>query len=715
MKRYKKKELLEIIKMMEQINDFIGRNVEIIELDQLMKMLENCQQTAIDIGHLLEEEGTVAQGAVKILETYCENIYEISLVFANSAKIGRLVKKIQSKLTNIANAIQYDIPNDKKEIVFLPYKASMWDSLESVWRAADADENCNVHVIPIPYFDKNVDGTFGELHYEGKEYPADVPITSWEEYIIEEQHPDIIYIHNPYDGGNTVTSVHPAFYAKKLKKYTEALVYIPYFVGIDDVQEHFCVLPGTLHADRVIVQSEKVRDTYIRQFHKFEEENNCKGYFGDAEEKFLALGSPKFDKVMQTGRWEVQIPVEWEKSLYKEDGSRKKVVLYNTTIDAILYHPLFLEKMKKVFEQFEKEEEIVLLWRPHPLYKATLKAMKPEIFPLFKEIEKKFKELEQGIYDESADLYRAIAISDAYYGDWSSLVELYKRTGKAIMIQNLQKEETITPKKKLIFECITEYQNVFFAPSMEYNGLFCIQKNGASEFISIIPQEPLDKKHLYADIKTYKNYLILVPRTAEKICIYDIEKKVFIYRKLEVPITDEKFSSSYLKGDDIYFLSDKLPYVVKMELLTWDIEYISLNGNGEFVNLKRDFVQKKIIEEIRKENHTIMFIDVIQEKYFFYRCKNSEVIWDKQGEYVILDANRTSIEIMEFEIINYFEMQRIIISKRINQEGVIKEREPSDIKILCSIASRYESGANGADGGLSGEKIHQSIKGIIRE
>ena len=51
----------------------------------------------------------------------------------------------------------------KKEMVFLPYKASMWDSLESIWRAAYEDrEHCNAYVIPIPYADRNPDGSVKE-------------------------------------------------------------------------------------------------------------------------------------------------------------------------------------------------------------------------------------------------------------------------------------------------------------------------------------------------------------------------------------------------------------------------------------------------------------------------------------------------------------------------------------------------------------------------
>lgn len=57
------------------------------------------------------------------------------------------------------------------EVVFLPYKASMWDSLESVWRKYDADPEWRAKVVPIPYYDKNADGSFGEYHYEGNEYP----------------------------------------------------------------------------------------------------------------------------------------------------------------------------------------------------------------------------------------------------------------------------------------------------------------------------------------------------------------------------------------------------------------------------------------------------------------------------------------------------------------------------------------------------------------
>ena len=163
------------------------------------------------------------------------------------------------------------------EAIFLPYKASMWDSLESVWKAADADPECDAYVIPIPYYDKNPDGTLGAVHYEGDMYPDYVPITDYKTYDIEKRKPDVIFIHNPYDECNYVTSVEPRYYSKKLANYTNCLVYIPYFV-IDenrklDQIEHYVLTSAVINADVVVVQSDKVKEKYIEILNKFYREN----------------------------------------------------------------------------------------------------------------------------------------------------------------------------------------------------------------------------------------------------------------------------------------------------------------------------------------------------------------------------------------------------------------------------------------------------------
>jgi hypothetical protein len=440
MRRYIKNELLEMVQALMNAHESTKKNIEQAEVSYLIEMLTNCQQSAIYIGEKIEESEGEGTRSVTLLERYCEEVYQLSLVMQDINQAKKAMKHIHKLLHEISESIKYHIMEDKKEVVFLPYSASMWDSLESVWMAAREDPNCNTHVIPIPYFEKSSDGTLGQMHYEGAEYPEYVPITSWEEYRIADMRPDIIYIHNPYDSHNKVTSVHPDFYSKELRKHTDMLVYIPYFVNSYNVPEHFCVLPGTMYANRVIVQSEQEKEIYIRELRLFEKENNCVGLFGNLEEKFLALGSPKFDKVTRASKEHFRIPEEWSKYIEHSDGRRKKVILYNTTIQAFLNNnEAYLVKLQDVLNLFyEKQDDFVLLWRPHPLMETTIASMRPELLERYLQILNEYKEKAYGIYDDTSDLHRAIAFSDAYYGDGSSLVALYKLTGKPCMIQKVE-------------------------------------------------------------------------------------------------------------------------------------------------------------------------------------------------------------------------------------------------------------------------------------
>ena len=71
----------------------------------------------------------------------------------------------------------------------------------------------------------------------------------------------LFYIHNPYDDWNLVTCVHPRYFSANLKKYTDKLVYIPYFV-LDEIEpddqasidgmKHFIWTPGVINTDKVI-------------------------------------------------------------------------------------------------------------------------------------------------------------------------------------------------------------------------------------------------------------------------------------------------------------------------------------------------------------------------------------------------------------------------------------------------------------------------------
>lgn len=465
MRRYLKKRLKSKLKdlILVQLNLIETLNEEyvaVVKTGQFKEYTEYMEQKfteyqdlVIKIGTQIEEvEGEDTQ-AVAFLTQYCDLIYFANVILQKK-DIPGVLKNLQlmnSCLENTIEKIESELSDEKIEIVILPYKAAMWDSLETVWMAANEDPECNVQVVPIPYYDKNPDGTFKEMHYEGEQYPTYVPIVDWRNINLDQLHPDVIYFHNPYDSYNFVTSVHPDFYSSKLKRETDMLVYIPYFVSDDDVEEHFCRSIGIFHSTRVIVQSEKIRETYkrvyIESIGEKQREAELKGAPLDsqfweslnkqADEKFLSIGSPKFDRVVDSKFVKENIPIIWEQ-LYFKDGERKNLLLYNTTLQAFLdYRESYLLKLENVLSIFEKRDDIVLLWRPHPLLMTTIESMSPELSIRYRQIVKEFKDKGYGIYDDSSDLNRAINISDAYYGDMSSVVTLYKYTKKPILIQNV--------------------------------------------------------------------------------------------------------------------------------------------------------------------------------------------------------------------------------------------------------------------------------------
>lgn len=444
MKKNQKTNLLELAGTLAEAHSQISKQLKNDNADAAVALLQQCQECAITMGETIESSEGEGFVTVGYLEKYCDTVYDIASKASSDSALSpdKSEKLLQKVLNTIVNSINSDIP-ERLEIIFLPYKASMWDSLESVWRKADADSSCDAYVIPIPYFDRNPDGSAKAEHYEGDQFPKDVPIVHYSEYDFAGRHPDKIYIHNPYDGNNFVTSVHPFFYSKNLKSFTDELIYIPYFVlGEPDPDnedslksiEHFVMTPGVLNADKVIVQSEAMRQAYINILVK-EMGSDSKAYW---ENKISGAGSPKFDKVANTKKEDIEIPSEWLRLIRKPDGSSKKIIFYNTSVQALLDNDMeMIDKIRDVLKIFkENKDNVVLLWRPHPLIEATISSMRPHLWAEYEKIVKEYIAENWGIYDDSPDLDRAIVLSDAYYGDPSSVVQLYKKTKKPIMIQN---------------------------------------------------------------------------------------------------------------------------------------------------------------------------------------------------------------------------------------------------------------------------------------
>lgn len=461
MLKYQQKQILELIQTLDEATSEIKRLFAQKDISAVLQLFDDCQECAIQIRNFIESIEGVGTKTASMLEEYCEALYQAGAEAETISK--NFTKRLNKHLILITNSVKNELAPNQIEIVFLPYKASMWDSFESVYLAAKADPNCHAYCIPIPYFNKCPDGSFDKFHYEGDLYPDSVEITDWQAYDIEKRHPDIIFIHNPYDDRNIVTSVHPQYYTDKLKDHTNLLVYIDYglnlwmpkipFVNTLKAQSFF---PLVNNVDLFITYSDEQRQQNQVAFRTFVKNKK-------ELDKFVTLGSPKFDKVLHTSRKEFTLPEEWEKILRTPASAYKKVILYNNSIGAILENcEEFFEQFLKMIEIFKHRDDVVLWWRPHPLAFETIKSMRPEYIGKYEQIMRYYNSESIGIYDDSTDLHRAIAWSDAYYGHESSVVFLYLATGKPFSIIKVKKPLS-KPKYRYLKNCKTDSGNDFTA------------------------------------------------------------------------------------------------------------------------------------------------------------------------------------------------------------------------------------------------------------
>lgn len=568
MKRYKKQEMLQSISMLKKANDAVVKTFHKAQRSDLEEALVQCQETAILLGTYLETLGEEGISLVHILEEYCENIYQMNQSLQDESICRKISKKVQKQLVQVENGIKFHLPV-RREVVFLPYKASMWDSLESVYLAAREDENCDAYIIPIPYYDKNPDGTFKEEHYEADLFPDYVPITDYKEYDFEERRPDMVFIHNPYDQYNFVTSVHPFFYSGNLKKYTDTLVYIPYYATAGGMSEAQSQCIAYYYVDYIVIQAEKYRKYFAPDL---------------PDEKFLAFGSPKFDSVIQKCKNPPEPPAEWKGKMTRADGTKKTVYFYNTSLSGMLGDtPTFLKKMQYVFETFKGRDDVCLLWRPHPLLESTFDSMRAEYKPVFNALKKEFFDENLGIYDDTPGIENTIALSDVYIGDdGTSVTSLFGVAGKPLFIFN-NHINTLPEKDDWRGEIINPIFDMFgddrFHVSAN-NKLWYSENNDYHYKFYMDLETGYSGGNYYMKAVQKGDKIYVIPWYAQHLLIIR-DKKIIQKIEFKDKITQSGAFYTYWHTEEyFFFIPFKYPYLIRYEISTGEVRYV--DGVSDF-------------------------------------------------------------------------------------------------------------------------------------
>jgi len=676
MRKYHQKLILDLIGTLRDANSDIKKLAK-NDMQAMTNLLADCQDSAENIADFVNRLDVDGASVIVSLEEYCKILYQISLP-ENSENRKQLLEELRKQIYKIEIGIKTDLKPNKSEIVFFPYKASMWDSLESIWLAAKDDPQCDAYVVPIPYYDKNPDGSFGEMHYEGADYPDYVPITDWRQYDIEAHGPDAVFIHNPYDGNNYVTSVHPDFYAERLRKLTGMLVYVPYFVTVESIEEHFCVNAGTMYAHKVIVESEKIRSEYIRHIKDYEKKYKCVSCLGKLEDKIIALGSPKFDKVINTKREDCVLPESWKKLL-----GGKKAILYNTSVSSALKDSeRYLKKLDSVFEVFRNREDVVLWWRPHPLLENTFASMRPALADEYGRIADEYRRAGFGIYDDTPDLHRAIACTDAYYGDLSSLVHMYGIKREPIMMQGTEIVEESERKIDPAFAFLYDDGEKFYFTSDAYNALFAMDKNTwEEEYVGSFPNEsPCYIAMFRNPVKTGEK-MFFIPLNANEICVYSEKENCFNKIPFKNMPGKWAFIGAVAYKRYVYFTPYMYPAIMRLDTITNEITYYSdwvkpltnLSGYekvsffcapcvlGEVIMLAANCVNAVVEFNMRTGDSVIHKIGKRDYRYMS-ACFDGENYWllPQYNGLPVVKWNIKTGQIKEFDNLSYDDGKRIM-------------------------------------------------------
>ena len=580
-----KKIILDTIESVKESNKWLKQITSINEMnecgDTFRNVLVDQQEAIIMIGEELEKESNCFEDLVHKLEEYCEELWQLSENVGSGCEKTMLIE-LEKKISNIEAEIR--MIEGTYDVVFMPYKASMWDSMESVWLAAKEDPRCECYVVPLAYCERNEKGGVGKIHYEIELFPKYVPTVSFRNYDIRKRFPDVIYIHNPYDGGNFVTSVDREYYSSELKKYTDCLVYIPYyFRGWGPYSEAHQRFASYNNIDKIIVQGRDKLDGICNYV-----END----------KLLPLGSPKADRVLElnTRRDKLLsevIPEEWRNKI-----KDKKIFLYNVSISGILQNSsVSIKKMRYIFDYFKARQDVILIWRPHPLLEATYQTMRPELYQEYQELKSEFKKSGNAIYDDTADVGIVTAIADAYVGEnTSSMVHYFGIAGKPKFFISWNwstNTKSMNRSSVIPANIILENNKIIFTPQRKdvENIIYEFEiSNGKvkkyAENIWDIQKEP--SWGSYRVSAKCGNKIIYAAYNAKNSCIYDVESHSTKMLSFKDECGTQAFNQILQFNNKVYLKPRMYPALIEIDMDNYAVveykecidELLGLNRNA---------------------------------------------------------------------------------------------------------------------------------------
>ena len=438
-----------------EIKEYLADSVEIIHeillnkdsglsYEDIITYLSELQNNIVSFGTLTESIKGEDCNTVKLLEQYLEVIYKVAkyvqkfdegINYEESAenKYAECDEGVKDTFASISEAIDSEIVN-RRSVLFLPVKAKHFSSMRIAYEMEAATPDTDVYVMPLPYYYKEYDGSFkDEMHIDTEEFiKANIPVTDYSRFDLSLLCPEKIYINSAYDEYNMAVSVDTRFYARNVKKYTEKLIYIPYFklMEFDRANypcwynmQYYCTVPGVVMADKVYVQSENTRKMYIDKLNE---------WVGD--EKYTEIWEQKIDVYEESCE-------EHSEDELRDAGSKKTIVWFVSAGSLAEFGDRYIEKAYRNLDVFAlSKDKLKVLLISEPFLDEMIKTYSDELYKKWTGFIDEFNrsgigEVVSQVEEKSVE---ALLKANAYYGDPSYICKDFILMKKPVMLQNVE-------------------------------------------------------------------------------------------------------------------------------------------------------------------------------------------------------------------------------------------------------------------------------------
>lgn len=438
-----------------EMKEYLADSVEIIHeillnkdsglsYEDIITYLSELQNNIVSFGTLTESIKGEDCNTVKLLEQYLEVIYKvakyvqkfdegISYEASAESKYAECDEGVKDTFASISEAIDSEIVN-RRSVLFLPVKAKHFGSMRMAYEMETATPDTDVYVMPLPYYYKEYDGSFkDEMHIDTEEFiKANIPVTDYSRFDLSLLCPEKIYINSAYDEYNMAVSVDTRFYARIVKKYTEKLIYIPYFklMEFDRTNypcwynmQYYCTVPGVVMADKVYVQSENTRKVYIDKLNE---------WAGD--EKYTDIWEQKIDVYDESCE-------EHSENELRDAGSKKTIVWLVSAGSLAEFGDKYIEKAYRNLDVFAlSKDKLKVLLISEPFLDEMIKTYSDELYKKWTGFIDEFNrsgigEVVSQVEEKSVE---ALLKANAYYGDPSYICKDFILMKKPVMLQNVE-------------------------------------------------------------------------------------------------------------------------------------------------------------------------------------------------------------------------------------------------------------------------------------